>query len=106
MVVSAEEDVSWFLRRHDEDQHLFGKCVFPCLFLMRKTYVHVVCHPLPFPFNPSLSIPTLSVQVLMDESCFNYYLSVVKIISPVAFYGLCRVLPRGRVCRSRRKTVL
>ena len=34
VVVSAETDVRWFLKRNDEDQQLFGKCVFPCLFLL------------------------------------------------------------------------
>ena len=45
------------------------------------------------PVHPSFTHP-LSIQVYMDESCFNYP-AFVLIISVFAFSGVCRVLPCG-----------
>ena len=62
--------------------------------------------PLTFPLQPRTSAPQPSLfQVFLDESCYNYYLAVVKISFDCAYFGICRALPRGSVSKTRREAV-
>ena len=85
MAVSAKADIRRFYRRHNEDQQLSCKCVFPSLFLLVCLYVAWN----PFPLTPPPLHPhPFSVLGLNEGNLFNY-VALLLIISVFAFSGVC-----------------